>query len=166
LAEAFNSRVLAVDVAARYAELAVEIAAVLEGEPDRTARMATVAAMLHQAFAPRFFWTGFYVVDRAKPRELVVGPYQGTLGCLRIAFGRGVCGTAAETGEVQLVPDVEAFRGHIACDGRTRSEIVLPVRDASGRMIAVLDVDSAEPAAFDDTDAQGLGRILEATFGN
>ena len=165
MAEAFNVRTLAEGKAERYAEVAAEIAAVLEGEPDRTARMATVAAMLHQAFAPRFFWTGFYVVDPARERELVVGPYQGTLGCLRIAFGRGVCGTAAATGDVQLVPDVEAFPGHIACDSRSRSEIVLPARDGEGRLIAVLDVDSTEPAAFDEVDAQGLSRILSVAFG-
>jgi L-methionine (R)-S-oxide reductase len=94
-----------------------------------------------------------------------VGPYQGTLGCLRIAFGRGVCGTAAATGEVQIVPDVDAFPGHIACDSRSKSEIVLPVRDRDGRLIAVLDVDSDRPAAFDETDAEQLGRILAATFG-
>jgi GAF domain-containing protein len=152
------------DKAARYAELAEEIASVLDGEPDRVARMATTASMLHDAFEA-FFWTGFYVVDPAKGNELVVGPYQGTLGCLRIAFGRGVCGTAAATGEVQIVPDVDAFPGHIACDSRSKSEIVLPVRDRDGRLIAVLDVDSDRPAVFDDTDAEWLGRILAATFG-
>jgi GAF domain-containing protein len=152
------------DKASRYAELAQEIAAVLDGEPDRTARMATIASMLHDAFEA-FFWTGFYVVDPAKGDELVVGPYQGTLGCLRIAFGRGVCGAAAATGEVQIVPDVDAFPGHIACDSRSKSEIVLPVRDQGGRLIAVLDVDSERPAAFDETDADWLGRILAATFG-
>ncbi len=165
MAEAFNSRVLAGDKAARYAEVAGEIAAVLEGEPDRIARMATVASMLHQAFGPRFFWTGFYVVDPAKSDELVVGPYQGTLGCLRIKFGRGVCGTAAASGEIQLVPDVEAFPGHIACDSRSRSEVVLPVRDGAGRLIAVLDVDSTEPDAFDSTDVAGLQQVLSETFG-
>jgi GAF domain-containing protein len=153
------------DKAARYAEVAQEIASVLEGEPDRVARMATLASMLHDAFEA-FFWTGFYVVDAARGRELVVGPYQGTLGCLRIGFGRGVCGTAAETGEVQIVPDVDAFPGHIACDSRSRSEIVLPVRDREGRLIAVLDVDSDRPAAFDETDAEWLGRILAAAFGS
>jgi GAF domain-containing protein len=151
------------DKAARYEEAAEEIAAVLAGEPNLTARMATVAAMLADAFEP-FFWTGFYVVDPDKPRELVVGPYQGTLGCLRIAFGRGVCGTAAETGQVQIVEDVHAFPGHIACDSRSNSEIVLPVRDAEGRLIAVLDVDSTAFAAFDGTDALWLERILERTF--
>ena len=150
--------------AARYAELAEEIASVLEGEPDRIARMATVASMLHDAF-DTFFWTGFYVVDAAKGDELVVGPYQGTLGCLRIAFGRGVCGTAAATGQVQIVADVDAFPGHIACDSRSKSEIVLPVRDRDGRLIAVLDVDSDRPAAFDETDAEQLSRILAAAFG-
>jgi GAF domain-containing protein len=152
------------DKAARYADLAEEIAAVLADEPNLTARMATVAAMLHDAFEA-FFWTGFYVVDPARPRELVVGPYQGTLGCLRIAFGRGVCGAAAETGEIQIVADVDAFPGHIACDSRSRSEIVLPVRNGAGALIAVLDVDSDRLAAFDAEDAHGLTRILEATFG-
>ena len=152
------------DKAARYAELAQEIASVLDGEPNRVARMATLASMLHDAFEA-FFWTGFYVVDPAKGDELVVGPYQGTLGCLRIAFGRGVCGAAAAAGEVQIVPDVDVFPGHIACDSRSRSEIVLPVRDRDGRLIAVLDVNSDRPAAFDETDAEWLSRILAATFG-
>lgn len=93
-----------------------------------------------------------------------MGPYQGTLGCLRIAFGRGVCGAAAETGEIQIVADVHAFPGHIACDSRSASEIVVPVRDAQGRLIAVLDVDSHEPAAFDETDARGLEAILVRIF--
>jgi GAF domain-containing protein len=151
------------DKSARYAEAAEEIAAVLEGEPNLVARMATVSAMLADAFDD-FFWTGFYVVDPEKPTELVVGPYQGTLGCLRIAFGRGVCGTAAATGEVQIVPDVHAFPGHIACDSRSNSEIVLPVRDERGRLIAVFDVDSTRFNAFDETDAHWLRRILEAAF--
>jgi len=164
MAESFDPANLARDKAARYAELGETIAAVLEGEPDRIARMATVSSMLAAAF-DTFFWTGFYLVDPAKGDELVVGPYQGTLGCLRIAFGRGVCGAAAASGEIQIVADVHAFPGHIACDSRSVSEIVLPVRDAAGRLIAVLDVDSAEPAAFDQTDAVGLAEILAATFG-
>lgn len=163
MAEAFNDIVLPADKAARYAAVAEEIAAVLEGEPNLTARMATVASMLAISFE-HYFWTGFYVVDPDKPRELVVGPYQGTLGCLRIAFGRGVCGAAAESGKTQVVADVHAFPGHIACDGRSQSEIVVPVRDASGRLIAVLDVDSAEPAAFDAVDQEWLERILIAAF--
>ena len=164
MADDFHPAALAQDKAARYAEVAEMIAAVLEGEPDRVARMATVASMLAAAFEA-FFWTGFYVVDSAKGNELVVGPYQGTLGCLRIAFGRGVCGTAAATGEIQIVEDVNAFPGHIACDSRSVSEIVVPVRDREGRLIAVFDVDSTEPAAFDAVDAEGLKRILDATFG-
>lgn len=94
----------------------------------------------------------------------MVGPYQGTLGCLRIAFGRGVCGAAAATGQTQLVPDVHAFPGHIACDGRSASEVVVPVFDAAGELIAVFDVDATEPAAFDEVDAQWLERILRNSF--
>jgi len=163
MAEAFNEKTLAADKAARYAELAMEVAAVLADEPDRTARMATVASMLASSFE-HYFWTGFYVVDPAKGDELVVGPYQGTLGCLRITFGRGVCGAAAATRQTQLVPDVHAFPGHIACDGRSQSEVVVPVFDATGALIAVFDVDSDRPAAFDATDAVGIERILRETF--
>jgi L-methionine (R)-S-oxide reductase len=151
------------DKGERYAEVAAEIAAVLAAEPNLTARMATVASMLHDAF-DSYFWTGFYVVDPAKGDELVVGPYQGTLGCLRIAFGRGVCGTAAARRETQLVEDVHAFPGHIACDSRSNSEIVVPVFDKAGALIAVFDVDSTELAAFDAVDAEWLERILAATF--
>lgn len=166
MAESFDPASLSIETAVHYRELRAEVAAVLEGEPDRIARMATVAAMLAQAFPDRFFWTGFYVVDPDKPDELVVGPYQGTLGCLRIPFGRGVCGAAATTGEVQIVEDVHAFPGHIACDVRSRSEIVLPVLDEAGALIAVLDVDSTEVAAFDKADAEGLRAILADTFGS
>jgi GAF domain-containing protein len=151
------------DKTARYAELEVEILAVLDGEPNLTARMATVASMLADAF-PDFFWTGFYVVDPARGDELVVGPYQGTLGCLRIAFGRGVCGAAARDRTTQIVEDVNAFPGHIACDSRSASEIVVPVLDKGGRLIAVFDVDSDRPAAFDDTDQEGIEAILKSTF--
>src|SRR5512143_679766 len=153
MAEAFNEKTLAGDKAVRYAAVAEEIAAVLEGEPNLVARMATVASMLAASFE-HYFWTGFYVVDPAKPDELVVGPYQGTLGCLRIAFGRGVCGTAAATRQTQVVDDVHAFPGHIACDSRSASEIVTPVLDGDGRLIAVFDVDSEAPAAFDALDAE------------
>ena len=149
--------------ALRYAELREEILAVLEGEPDLVPRMATVSAMLAQAFAA-FSWTGFYVVDPAREAELVVGPYQGLLGCLRIAFDRGVCGAAARTRETQIVADVHAFPDHIACDSRTNSEIVVPVFDAAGALIAVLDVDSAEYGAFGPADALGLEAIVEAVF--
>jgi GAF domain-containing protein len=125
--------------------------------------MATVTSMLANSF-DHYFWTGFYVVDPAKGDELVVGPYQGSLGCLRIAFGRGVCGAAAATRQTQLVEDVHAFPGHIACDSRSASEIVVPVLDADGRLIAVFDVDSDQPAAFDAVDRDWLERILAATF--
>ena len=139
-----------------YDRLRGEILSVVEGEPDRIARYATAACLLAEAFRPRFFWTGFYLVDRTKGDELVVGPYQGTLGCLRIAFGKGVCGVSAAERRTVLVPDVHAFPGHIACDSRTNSEIVVPVYDAEGRLDAVLDVDSEQPDAFDASDQAGL----------
>ena len=151
------------DKAARYAELEDEILAVLEGEPNRVARMATVASMLADAF-PVFFWTGFYVVDPDKADELVVGPYQGTLGCLRIAFGRGGGGAAARDRATQIVDDVHAFPGHIACDSRSASEIVVPVFDATGALIAVFDVDATETSAFDATDAYALERLMAKVF--
>jgi L-methionine (R)-S-oxide reductase len=150
----------------RYAEVVKMLAAVVAGEPNHTARYATCVSLLTQAFGSRFFWTGFYVVDADKPTELVVGPYQGTLGCLRIPFGRGVCGAAAASGVTQLVDDVHAFPGHIACDSRSNSEIVVPVFDRDGRLAAVLDVDSEALAAFDHEDQAGLEalcRILLTT---
>lgn len=149
--------------AAVYENTAKEIAAVLEGEPNIVARMATVSCLLSQAFES-YFWTGFYVVDPDKPKELVVGPYQGTLGCMRIAFGRGVCGAAAATRETQIVDDVHAFPGHIACDAASNSEIVVPVMNGAGELIAVFDVDSTEFAAFDSTDKEWLERIIAETF--
>ncbi|WP_296814835.1 GAF domain-containing protein [Brevundimonas sp.] len=152
-----------VDKAERYAELHEEILAVLDGEPDVIARMATVSSMLADAF-PAFIWTGFYLVDQAKGDELVVGPYQGKLGCLRIAFGRGVCGAAAAEARTQLVADVHAFPGHIACDPRSNSEVVVPVVDGAGRLIAVLDIDSADHAAFDQADVAALERLVRAVF--
>jgi L-methionine (R)-S-oxide reductase len=164
MAEAFNDLTLAAARSARYAALAEEVAAVLEGDRNFTARLATVAAMLAQAFE-HYFWAGFYLVDPAKPDELVVGPYQGALGCLRIAFGRGVCGTAAAEHRTVIVPDVEAFAGHIACDSRAKSEIVAPVFGPGGALIGVFDVDSTELAAFDEIDAAGIKRILKETFG-
>lgn len=147
----------------QYQETAKEIAAVLDGELNLTARMATVSNILHHAF-DHYFWTGFYVVDPEKPDELVVGPYQGTMGCLRIPFGKGVCGTAAANRETQIVEDVHAFPGHIACDARSESEIVVPVLDTSGTLIAVFDVDSDQKAMFDDVDKEGLEAIIKASF--
>ena len=147
------------DRAAIYQELKAEIESVVAGETYVPARYASAACLLSEAFSPRFFWTGFYVVDPLKPTELVVGPYQGTLGCLRIPFGKGVCGACAQRKESIIVPDVHAFPGHIACDSRTNSEIVVPVFDADGALAAVLDVDSEQPDAFDETDRLGLEAI-------
>ena len=148
----------------KYDEVTAEIVSVIEGETSQTARYASIGCLLAQAFSPRFFWTGFYEVDPLKPTELVVGPYQGTLGCLRIPFGRGVCGTVAASGESLIVPDVHAFDGHIACDSATNSEIVVPVFNAEGKLAAVLDVDSTEPDAFDEIDRAGLERICSLVF--
>lgn len=147
----------------RYAEVAREIAAVLDGEPNLIARMATVSNLLHHAF-DHYFWTGFYLVDSGKPDELVIGPYQGTLGCLRIPFLKGVCGACATQRMTIIVPDVHEFPGHIACDSRSESEIVVPVFDKSGALIAVFDVDSDQKAQFDADDKDGLEAILAATF--
>ena len=158
MAEA-NRAPLPEDKVERYAALRAEIAAVIAGEPSRTARYASAASLLAHAFPERFFWTGFYLVDEAKPNELVVGPYQGTLGCLRIPIGKGVCGAAAAKRETILVPDVHAFPGHIACDSRSNSEIVVPVLDKTGALVAVLDVDSTQFNAFDAIDQAGLEAI-------
>jgi L-methionine (R)-S-oxide reductase len=144
-----------------YATLSRTIAALTEGETDTVALMATVACELHHA-DDRFDWTGFYRVT--EPGLLKIGPYQGGHGCLVIPFDRGVCGAAARTGDIQLVPDVDAFPGHIACSSSTRSEIVLPVRNAAGDLIGVLDIDSDRPAAFTDEDARALASILTAVF--
>lgn len=145
-----------------YHDLARTIAALTEGEDDVVALMATLACEIHHA-DDRFDWTGFYRVTA--PGLLKIGPYQGGHGCLVIPFERGVCGAAARSGAVQIVDDVDAFPGHIACSSSTRSEIVLPVHNAEGRLIGVLDIDSDRPAAFDAADAEGLGAILAATFG-
>lgn len=143
-----------------YNDVARQIAAVIEGETSVTARYATAACLLNEAF-DYFFWTGFYVVDPFKPTELVVGPYQGTLGCLRIPFGKGVCGACAEKGETLIVKDVHEFPGHIACDSRSNSEIVVPVFDKDGKLAAVLDVDSIEIGSFDEDDKLGLEAICK-----
>lgn len=143
-----------------YRDVHQQINAVIDGEPSVTARFATAACLLHHAFED-FFWTGFYVVDPDKPAELVIGPYQGTLGCLRIPFGRGVCGTCAASKESQVVEDVHAFPGHIACDSRSNSEIVVPVLNGSGDLIAVLDVDSVKLSTFDDVDKAALEAICK-----
>jgi L-methionine (R)-S-oxide reductase len=147
---------VSIDRESAYREVAGRIRLLLEGETDWVAAMATVACELHAAM-PHYDWTGFY---RAVDDEtLVVGPYQGGHGCLRIAFGRGVCGTAAAARETQLVPDVEAFPGHIGCSSSTRSEIVVPVLRADGSVLAVLDVDSDAPDAFGATDRAALEEL-------
>ena len=148
------------DKATAYRELVAEISGVVAGETSRTARYATTVSLLKAAFGDRFFWCGFYEVDPLKDRELVVGPYQGTLGCLRIPFGKGVCGACATRRETIVVPDVHAFPGHIACDAASRSEIVVPlVHD--GKLYGVLDLDSPTPARFDQDDADGLGETVK-----
>lgn len=140
-----------------YADLEIAVEQVLEGVRDDIAAMATMSSLVHHGFG--HLWTGFYRV--VEPGRLLrVGPYQGTPGCLEIAFGRGVCGTAAAEGRTVLVPDVAHFPGHIYCDARARSEIVVPVRDARGSLTAVLDVDSEQPDAFDEEDRRGLERLV------
>jgi L-methionine (R)-S-oxide reductase len=144
-----------------YDMLAKTVAALTQDETDVVALMATVVCEVHHA-DDRFDWTGFYRVT--DPEVLKIGPYQGGHGCLVIPFHRGVCGAAARTGQVQIVPDVEAFAGHIACASSTRSELVLPVRDASGQIIAVFDIDSDQPDAFTQEDADQMERILKQVF--
>jgi len=140
-----------------YERLGEYLDAVLEGIDDEVAEMSTMACLLHHAFG--HLWTGFYRV--VEPETLLrVGPYQGTLGCLEIAFGRGVCGTAAATRRTVVVEDVNEFPGHIACDGRSLSEIVVPVMDDAGRLIAVLDVDSERRGTFGDEDRDALERMV------
>jgi len=141
-----------------YEDAELRIRGLIAGEPDRIARMAGIVAILH-GLMPHYYWTGFY---RVLGDGLVIGPYQGTVGCGRIAKGRGVCGVAWATGETQVVPDVHAFPGHIACDAASESEIVVPVRDTAGEIVAVFDVDSTLAAAFDDVDRTGLEAIFVA----
>ncbi|MBQ5681303.1 MAG: GAF domain-containing protein [Bacteroidaceae bacterium] len=138
----------------RYEALLPQIKAVIEDESDLIANMANVAAMLHETFG--FWWTGFY---RVVGEELVLGPFQGPMACTRIKKGRGVCGTAWQQEETQVVPDVDKFPGHIACSSLSRSEIVVPVRQGED-IIAVLDIDSAELNTFDHTDRHYLEEIV------
>lgn len=143
--------------AAAYAELRQLQAALLDDNHDTIADMATMAALLHHAFS--HLWTGFYRV--VEPGRLLrVGPYQGSLGCLEITFGKGVCGTAAQEQRTVVVPDVQEFPGHITCDPRSRSEIVVPVFDAEGVLLAVLDIDSDVPHGFTDADREGLESLV------
>ena len=140
-----------------YAELRGHSDAILEGVDDEVTAMATIAALVHHAFG--HLWTGFYRV--VEPGQLLrVGPYQGSLGCLDIEFGRGVCGSAAAESKTIIVPDVEKYPGHITCDARSRSEIVVPVFGRQGDLIAVLDIDSDRLNAFDAEDARGLEQLV------
>ena len=139
-----------------YSRVRTQVDALLDGQDDPIATMASCCSVLHEAL-PYASWTGFYRV--VEPELLRIGPYQGPPGCLEIPFSQGVCGAAAAQEATQLVEDVHAFPGHIACDPRARSEIVVPVRDAGGRLTAVLDVDSHQPGAFDETDREGLERL-------
>ena len=140
-----------------YAELQGHLDAILDGVDDEVAAMSTIAAFVHHALGT--LWTGFYRV--VEPGQLLrVGPYQGSLGCLDISFGRGVCGTAAAEGKTVIVPDVEKYPGHITCDARARSEIVVPVFGRKNDLIAVLDVDSDRLNAFDAEDARGLEQLV------
>ena len=141
--------------AERYALLLKQIKALLAGETDPVARMANAAAMIHATF--RFWWTGFY---RVAGDELVLGPFQGPLACMRIARGRGVCGTAWQERRTLVVPDVEQFPGHIACSSASRSEIVVPLL-RNGEVVAVLDIDSERPATFDEVDLLLLEKIAD-----
>lgn len=143
-----------------YKEAQHELSLILKDESYWILKMATINCVLREAF-PYYFWTGFYLVHN---NELVVGPYQGTLGCLHIAFGRGVCGTAAQTKKVQIVPDVNKFPGHIACDSKSKSEIVVPVFDKNKNLIAVFDVDSTAYNSFDDVDKKYLQAIFKEHF--
>lgn len=139
-----------------YLELYALASAALEGIDDQIAVMSTLSSLIHYSMG--HLWTGFYRV--VEPGKLLrVGPYQGSLGCLEIQFGKGVCGTAAQQAKTLIVPDVEKFPGHITCDSRSRSEIVVPIRDSRGDLLGVLDIDSGEPAAFDEADRAGLERI-------
>ena len=139
----------------KYELLFKQIAAVTDAENNTIANMANIAAMIHQTF--NFWWTGFY---RVVGEELVLGPFQGPLACSRIAFGRGVCGTAWREQTTQIVPDVEQFPGHIACSSLSRSEIVVPVWDGD-KIVAVLDIDSEKLSTFDQTDKEWLEKIAE-----
>ncbi|MBA2539498.1 MAG: GAF domain-containing protein [Deltaproteobacteria bacterium] len=151
-----------VDKGTRYRELLPQLASLFEGEPDLTANLANASAALRTCIRATS-WVGFYVM---KQGELVLGPFQGNVACVRISLGRGVCGTAAQERRTIIVPDVERFAGHIACDAGSRSEIVLPIFSRDGaqardRLVAVLDVDSYEVGAFDDIDAAGLAPIAK-----
>jgi L-methionine (R)-S-oxide reductase len=140
---------------AAYGELAGELAALIAGEPDLVANTANMAALVYFRL-PELNWAGFYF---AREGELVLGPFQGKPACVRIAWGKGVCGAAAARGKSIVVPDVDAFPGHIACDATSRSELVVPLV-AAGRVVGVFDLDSPHPGRFDDEDRAGCERLI------
>jgi L-methionine (R)-S-oxide reductase len=144
----------------RYGRVVEQLRELFVSTRDPTARMATAAALLHAKMSG-FFWTGWYLL---RDGELTVGPYQGSLACLVLPAHQGVCWAGLDRGEPLIVPDVHAFPGHIACDSRSRSEIVIPLRDASGAVVGVLDVDSERPAHFDDADRAGLEAIAALIY--
>lgn len=147
------------DKSAAYSALLDVYKSVIDGEDNEIARLSTLISLLTSNFGERFFWCGFYMVDETKNNELVVGPYQGTMGCLRIPFSKGVCGKCAREAKTQIVDDVHAIADHIACDSRSNSEIVVPVFK-NGKLHAVLDIDSTQFAAFDEIDAHGLEELI------
>lgn len=142
----------------KYELLCKQVEQLIAGETDEMAVFSNVAAALKEAFPQKFFWVGFYrVVDN----ELLLGPFQGSVACYHIGYGKGVCGTAWATGETQVVPDVEQFPGHIACSSLSRSEIVVPIFGVDGLVHGVIDIDSTELATFDMTDACYLEKIAK-----
>lgn len=140
----------------RYKRIISQLEGLLEQDNGMLARMATINAVLHHKF-DYFFWTGFYIL---KEEKLIVGPYQGPVACQLLSKDTGVCWASVNSGESQIVEDVSKFPGHIACDSRSRSEIVIPMKDNSGKVTAVLDVDSSELSAFDETDRENLEIII------
>ncbi len=140
----------------RYKELLPQLAALVEGETDETSVLANVSALLSEAFG--WYWTGFYLVRQG---ELHLGPFQGSVACMHITHGRGVCGTAWAEDRTQVVADVDAFPGHIACSSLSRSEIVVPVRNSQGEVVGVLDIDHTELSTFDDTDRRYLEQVAQ-----
>jgi GAF domain-containing protein len=146
-----------------YAQVETEILSVTDGEFNVIANMASVCCLLNHAFED-YFWVGFYIVDPEEKNELVIGPYQGTLGCLRISFDRGVCGAAAKAGKTQIVENVHVYPGHIACDSQTNSEIVVPVFNKTNELIAVFDVDSTNLSTFNEVDKLWLEKIINKVF--
>lgn len=143
--------------AGRYQRIYEQLADLLKDKPNQIARMATIVAVLHHKMN-YYFWTGFYLLDGG---ELIVGPYQGSLACIKLKKDTGVCWAGINQGETIVVPDVHLFPGHIACDSRSNSEIVVPLKDKDGKIIGVLDIDSKELESFDDVDAKWLEKILE-----